>query len=62
MKARIPAATFEWAARAMYKMLKANKGKAEGESKAPLIPSTRAIQLLKKNLQNSHRKTENVKP
>lgn len=30
MKARIPTAISEWAARAIYKRLKANQGKAEG--------------------------------
>jgi len=46
MKARIPAAISEGAARAIYKTLKANEEKAEGGSTATLIPSTRAIQLL----------------
>lgn len=62
MKARIPTAISEWAARAIYKRLKANQGKAEGGSRTLLIPCTRVIQLLQKNLQMSHGKPENVKP
>lgn len=65
MKARIPIAISEWAARAICKRLKANQGnagKAEGGSRTLIIPSTRVIQLLEKNLQMSHSKRENVKP
>lgn len=45
-KVKTSAAISVSAARGTYEALGAKKGKAEGGSKAPSIPSTRVIQLL----------------
>ena len=45
-KVRTPAAISAWAARGTHETLGGKKGKAEGGSEAPSIPSTRVIQPL----------------